>query len=381
MNPIDPPDGTQKTALVIGAAGGIGGEVAHALIAHGWRVRGLARQPGRCEAPGGLGRAARVGRRRRDERGRCDSGGGGGGGDLSWRQSAEVPKLARPRDSDVAERHRGGGRKRRAADLSGSVYNFGPDAGSVIAEASPQHPLTRKGAVRVEMEAMLKAAANDGVRSLVLRAGDYFGPHQPNSWFRDAMVKPGAPLRSVTYPGDAEVGHAWAYLPDLAEAAARLAAIEASLPPFEALHFGGHWLPAWRRDGRGGPPGLRTAGFAHPPLSVGVDLCRRAVRDVFQRGDRDALPLAHSASARQCEACVLDRNGAAYAARCGAAPDLDGAWLSAWCAGRGAGWRRGRPRGLAMSREAFGREHREASVFLRPAASPSQLDFASVCGI
>jgi nucleoside-diphosphate-sugar epimerase len=50
-------------------------------------------------------------------------------------------------------------------------------------------------------------------------------------------------LRSLTNPGDPEVGHAWAYLPDLAETAARLAAIEASLPPFEVLHFGGHWLP------------------------------------------------------------------------------------------------------------------------------------------
>ena len=90
---------------------------------------------------------------------------------------------------------------------------------------------------------MLQAAANEGVRSLVLRAGDYFGPHQPASWLRDVIVKPGAPLRSVTYPGEAEVGHAWAYLPDLAETAARLAAIEASLPSFEVLHFGGHWLP------------------------------------------------------------------------------------------------------------------------------------------
>ena len=30
----------QRTALVIGASGGAGGEVAQALLAHGWRVRG-----------------------------------------------------------------------------------------------------------------------------------------------------------------------------------------------------------------------------------------------------------------------------------------------------------------------------------------------------
>jgi len=44
------------------------------------------------------------------------------------------------------------------------------------------------------------------------------------------------------YPGEREVGHAWAYLPDLAETVARLADIEASLPAFDSFHFGGHWF-------------------------------------------------------------------------------------------------------------------------------------------
>ena len=37
-----------KTALVIGATGSIGGEVAAALLARGWRVRGLNRDPARA---------------------------------------------------------------------------------------------------------------------------------------------------------------------------------------------------------------------------------------------------------------------------------------------------------------------------------------------
>jgi nucleoside-diphosphate-sugar epimerase len=125
----------------------------------------------------------------------------------------------------------------------GNVYNFGPDAGAVITETSPQNPRTRKGRIRVEMEAMLEAAAREGTRSLIVRAGDFFGPHQPASWFKDAMVKQGRPLTSVTYAGVHQAGHAWAYLPDLAATIARLAAIETSLPAFERLHFGGHWLP------------------------------------------------------------------------------------------------------------------------------------------
>jgi len=39
------PPSTERIALVIGAAGGIGSETAAALIRHGWSARGLTRRP------------------------------------------------------------------------------------------------------------------------------------------------------------------------------------------------------------------------------------------------------------------------------------------------------------------------------------------------
>jgi nucleoside-diphosphate-sugar epimerase len=89
---------------------------------------------------------------------------------------------------------------------------------------------------------MLAAAAGDGVRSLVVRAGDYFGPHGPSSWFGNLMVRAGRPVRFVIYPGRRGVGHSFAYLPDLAETIARLADVEARLARAEVVHFAGHWL-------------------------------------------------------------------------------------------------------------------------------------------
>src|SRR6185295_91304 len=63
----------------------------------------------------------------------------------------------------------------------GTIYNFGPDAFPKLSETSAQHPLTRKGQIRVEMEERLKRATVDaGVRALIVRAGDYFGPHAGN---------------------------------------------------------------------------------------------------------------------------------------------------------------------------------------------------------
>jgi nucleoside-diphosphate-sugar epimerase len=46
----------------------------------------------------------------------------------------------------------------------------------------------------------------------------------------------------VTYPGKPDVGHAWAYLPDVAATVVRLLDREADLAPFDVFHFGGHWF-------------------------------------------------------------------------------------------------------------------------------------------
>ncbi len=91
--------------------------------------------------------------------------------------------------------------------LPGTIYNYGPDAWPTLREDSPQHPLLRKGKIRVELERRLEEASKEGVRTLILRLGDFFGPRTGNSWFSQGLVKPGQPLKSVTYPGGRGVGH------------------------------------------------------------------------------------------------------------------------------------------------------------------------------
>jgi nucleoside-diphosphate-sugar epimerase len=229
-----------KRALVIGATGGIGHAVAVALIAKGWHLRALHRDPRRASATASDLSVDWV---RGDAMSEADVvaaatdtdvifHGANPPGYKRWRELA-IPMLA----NAVAAAKAHGAR----LIFPGNVYNFGPDAGAVVDEASPQNPLTRKGRVRVEMERMLAAASEAGGRALIVRAGDFLG-NTAGSWFTAAMVKPGRPLRSITYPGDRDIGHAWAYLPDLAETIARLAEIERDLPVFETFHFGGHWI-------------------------------------------------------------------------------------------------------------------------------------------
>jgi nucleoside-diphosphate-sugar epimerase len=229
---------TQKTALVIGATGGVGGAAAKALLAHGWRVTALNRNPKRAAKSTRLPGMTWI---EGDAMIAADVIAAAKGADLIV-HAANPPgyrdwdKLIIPMmESSIAAAKASGAR----ILLPGNVYNYGPDAGAVITETSPERPLTRKGKLRVEMERRLKAS---GVRALIVRAGDFFGPGATtNSWFSQ-LVKAGKPVRSATYPGVRSVGHAWAYLPDLGETMARLADREADLPPFAVFNFGGHYF-------------------------------------------------------------------------------------------------------------------------------------------
>ena len=122
----------------------------------------------------------------------------------------------------------------------GTVYSYGPDAFPNLTEDGPQHPVTRKGAIRVQMEQRLKAASEDGLKVLIVRAGDFFGPKTTaNSWMAAGLVTAGKPIASVTYPGPLSIAHSWGYLPDVAETMVRLAERD-DLAAFEVFHMAGH---------------------------------------------------------------------------------------------------------------------------------------------
>ena len=229
----------QPLALVLGATGGIGGQMARTLLQRGWAVRALTRRATAIDVPGARGIDWVVG----DAMNAPDVAAAARGaavivhavnppGYRDW-DRVVLPML----DHTVAAARRHGGR----IVLPGTVYNYGPDAFPLVTEDAPQRPLTRKGAIRVQMEARLRAAADNGVRSLVVRAGDFFGPLSGNTWFAQGLITPGRPVTKVAQPGPAGVGHAWSHLPDVAETMMQLLEREADLAPFDTFHMAGHW--------------------------------------------------------------------------------------------------------------------------------------------
>lgn len=121
----------------------------------------------------------------------------------------------------------------------GNLYNHGAGMPARIDEATPMRPTSRKGAIRVAVEARMREAAQAGLRTIILRAGDYFGGQGTGSWFDRIIVKEIAAGR-LTYPGPLDVIHEWAYLPDLAQALVELVERRDRLPPFATFGFAGH---------------------------------------------------------------------------------------------------------------------------------------------
>lgn len=227
----------KKIALVLGATGGIGGEVATRLSAAGWQVRALNRNP---ESAAKNGRFTWI---KGDALDAGDVATAAQGVSLivhavnppgyrDW-EKLVLPML----DNTIAAAKANGAR----ILLPGTVYNYGPDAFPNITEDAPQNARTHKGRIRVEMERRLRQAAGSGAaKVLIVRAGDFFGPRAANNWFSQGLVKPGERPKAISYPGKRGIGHQWAYLPDVAETMVRLVEKD-GLEDFATFHMEGQW--------------------------------------------------------------------------------------------------------------------------------------------
>ena len=230
MNPTSP---LFPTVLILGANGRLGCAAARAFDAAGWRVRAQVRRDSSPELP----RRALSLHRSLDGVDALVAEACGASvvvhaiNPAYTRWDAEAMPALR-RGLDIAER------LGAHFMLPGNVYNFGASMPALLMETTPFSPDTRKGEIRVEMEALMQSrAAAGGFTASVVRAGDFFGGGRGN-WFDLAIVKSLAAGKLV-YPGPLDVTHAWAYLPDLARAFVQVASLP-SPATFDVWHFDGH---------------------------------------------------------------------------------------------------------------------------------------------
>ncbi len=122
--------------------------------------------------------------------------------------------------------------------IPGNVYVFGSDAPETFGPDTPHRATNPLGRIRIEMEAAYREA---GVKTIVLRGGDYIDTEASGNWFDMIMIKDLAKGKLVS-PGDPNAARAWAYLPDIARAAVALAELRDGLQRFEDVAFPGYTL-------------------------------------------------------------------------------------------------------------------------------------------
>jgi len=220
--------------VILGGAGHLGREAALAFRAAGWQVASLVRTSSAAGAAPGT-EIVEV-----DARDTASVIAAAAGADVVL-HALNVPytdweRLALPfADTAIAA-----ARENRATLVfPGNVYNYGAGLPARIGETDPMRPTSRKGAIRVAIEARMREAAEAGLRTIILRAGDYFGGEGTGSWFDRVLIKEIGAGR-LTYPGPLDIIHEWAYLPDLAQALVRLVERRDRLAPFAAFGFAGH---------------------------------------------------------------------------------------------------------------------------------------------
>lgn len=227
---------SRPIALVLGANGRFGAAAVHAFAAAGWAVRAQVRRAPAEALPAG---ATAVTVALDDTTGLAAAAAG-----ARVVVYAINPLYTQWPTQALPMFHHGVAVAQRLGAvfmLPGNVYNFGAGMPAVLSEHTPRRPTTRKGRIRVQMEDELRKGAERGaLRSVVIRAGDFFGGGS-GSWF-DLVITKSLRQGKLVYPGAPDLPHAWAYLPDLARAFVAAAARAEALPPFVDLPFAGHTL-------------------------------------------------------------------------------------------------------------------------------------------
>ncbi|MEJ2654414.1 MAG: NAD(P)H-binding protein [Acidihalobacter sp.] len=230
-----------KSALVIGIADGFGLHTATALLATGWRVRALLREPDALPAClRGIdvfaGSSASIDDVRHAAAGVDVIVFGANPPHPRWHAQA-VPAL----DTAAAVAETLG--LTLVFPANQQVYD--PEDGSVFDESARLHPVSRNGSIQQRMESRLGLASRRGARVIVLRTGDFIGAHSGSGW-SEALIRPVLRGYRLLHPGPAVHVHTWANLPDVARTASCLLARRDELPDFAEFQFSGYRISFWQ---------------------------------------------------------------------------------------------------------------------------------------
>ncbi|MCL2724946.1 MAG: NAD-dependent epimerase/dehydratase family protein [Polyangiaceae bacterium] len=100
--------------------------------------------------------------------------------------------------------------------IMGNLYAYGKPEGAMT-EASPYHPVEKKGQVRLAGWQVALAAHERGeIRAVEVRASDYFGPGiGKNTHLGVDFFRPILQSKKAMVVGDPDAIHSWSFVPDI----------------------------------------------------------------------------------------------------------------------------------------------------------------------
>ena len=150
--------------------------------------------------------------------------------------------------------------------LSSSVYAYGAPQAERVSETHPREPHTRKGQYRKAQEdAALEADGQSGLRSLVLRLPDFYGPHATLS-LADQVFQGAVAGKAANWIGPTDRPREFVFVPDAGPVLLDLIEREDSFG--QAWNFGGPGTITGRElidqvyRAAGGAPKFRRVGLA-----------------------------------------------------------------------------------------------------------------------
>jgi nucleoside-diphosphate-sugar epimerase len=227
----------KQTVIILGAAGRIGDAAAKAFLEAGWHVKGVARNAKAATLRAGV-EAVQADAYDRHSLIEAVKGADVILNALNPKYTEWETTVMRLAENVMAAAESSG-----ALHLfPGNVYNYGHAIGINMNEDSAQVPSNAKARIRMEAEELFHTRAESrGVKTAILRGGDYYGGGKPESWL-DLMILKDLKKDVFTWPGPANMPHAFAYLPDFARAFVAVADKRDALKPFESFNFAGHTM-------------------------------------------------------------------------------------------------------------------------------------------
>ncbi|MEA3275709.1 MAG: NAD-dependent epimerase/dehydratase family protein [Pseudomonadota bacterium] len=237
---------TNELHVVLGASGGAGNAIVHALADRGHSVRAVNRG-GNAVVPSGVEQvAADIA----DPAGAVTAVAGASVVYMAaqpayHRWVEEFPAML----TNVVDAVAGANARLIMVD---NLYMYARPT-TLITEHSAEESNTRKGRVRTQMTQMLRNAHSSGkVRVTIGRASDYFGPNGDNTAITALAIGPGVAGKGIKWMGSLDKRHSVGYLPDIGRAYAILGESDSAdgetwILPHGLAPTGGEFLAAVNR--------------------------------------------------------------------------------------------------------------------------------------